>query len=470
MIEKKVELGLNDGALVNLSNGAKMEFISSVTEFVDNAEDAGASKVVIEIDNDKRILTVLSVEDTDFEASDWKRLFFLGSGEVMHTKKSGVGKYSQGFKYAGANLIGEGNKGEVVVGVRPISNNNWGAIQHIDYTNKKKYSDKNIDLCSIDEVDMPDGYNFMVKLSGIKTIKDDDIIKLAVHLGVRYREKIESGKTEIWINDMEVKPQDRLYSKMGGRVDYHKPIPIEWNGDKEAVTWEWSDLGSTRFDSSEYILYDTTLGIKGRSEGVRSLPRSGVEIAINGVTVIFDEADTTFRNILNLSIQYYATGWRGRLNIKNLELADKYIKGGNKSNNSIDKSFATNEDVKKIRDEIKDAYNTVCERESPKIISGCKYSENESLNTWFKEKTGFDCHFKFKKCGETVKTFVLDDGDICVNITSDFMSPFKCSKEAISVLLFSIIGSCDSFDCIESVIKKLKKFENDCEHYEIIKK
>lgn len=468
MIEK-VELGLNDGALVNLSNGAKMEFISSVTEFVDNAEDAGASKVVIKIDNDKRILTVLSVEDTDLEMSDWERLFFLGSGEVMHTKKSGVGKYSQGFKYAGANLIGEGNKGEVVVGVRPNSNKDWGAIQHIDYTDKKKYSDKNIDLCSIDKVDMPDDYNFMVRLSGIKDIKNDDIVKLAVHLGVRYREKIDSGRTEIWINDMEVKAQDRLYSKMGGRVDYHKPIPIEWNGDKEAVTWEWSDLGSTRFDSSEYILYDTTLGIKGRSEGVRSLPRSGVEIAINGITVIFDEADTTFRNILNLSIQYYATGWRGRLNIKNLELADKYIKGGNKSNSSIDKSFATNDDVKKIRDAIKDSYNTVCERE-PKIISECKFSEVGWLNTWFKKEFGLNCRFKFKKCSEVVKTFNLDDGDICVNLTSDFLLPFKYNKEAVSVLLFSIIGSCDSFDCIESVVEKLKKFENACEYHKITKK
>lgn len=479
MIEK-VELGLNDGALVNLSNGAKMEFISSVTEFVDNAEDAGASKVVIEIDNDKRILTVLSVEDTDLEMSDWERLFFLGSGKVMSTKKSGVGKYSQGFKYAGANLIGEGNKGEVVVGVRPNSNKDWGAIQHIDYTNKKKYSDKNVDLCSIDEVDMPDGYNFMVRLVGINEVKDSDIVKLMIRLGIRYREKIENGETKILIrnyekdgevSELDILPQDRLYSKMGCRVDYHEPIPIEWNGDKEAVVWEWSDLGITRFEPNEYIDYDNprivTRGRKAET-GVMSLDRSGVEIAINGVTIIYGEAETTFRNILGVSIQYYATGWRGRLNIKNLELADKYIKGGNKSNSSIDKSFSTNDDVEEIREKIKEAYDIVCRRESSVRDSYSGLSEVKGLNEWMRKEIGLNVCFKFGKLGR-FETFTQHGDEIYVNLVSKFMSTFKGSKEAISIFLFSVIKNCDSLDSIESVVEKLEEFETDCKYHKIIK-
>lgn len=454
---------LNDGAMCGLSDGAKMDVKSSVIEYVDNAEDENASKVSIIVDNENKTLTVLSVEETDLEKSDYGKLFFLGVGGKLHTKKNGVGKYSQGFKYAGPHLIGEGNVGEVRVAVRPVSGNNWGATQFIDYTNDEKYTDKNIVFT--DDSEMPQGYNFMVKVVGCKNISNNDIIKLSVELGIRYREKIENGCTCIDINEVDILPQDRLYSKQGVRVDYHAPIFLEWNGDKRAATWEWSDLRKTQFNDNELIDYDTTLGLQGRQKGTAVSCRSCIEVAINGVTIIYDRELT---NITGLQAQPSSSGFRGRLNFLNRDFADAYIKGGNKSCSTVNKSFSENEDTQAIRMRIKDDYNTVIKRYHNEDAKGKKYYSISSLDKYCKDYN-IDCGFKFSDDDETVEAFVYEktDNRIIVNINSGIMAPFK-SEIAKILFIISLLDTCKE-KTTEDIYKRMKKFKNACENDDIIK-
>lgn len=454
---------LNDGAMCGLSDGAKMDVRSSIIEYVDNAEDENASKVSIIIDNRNHSLTVLSVEETNLEKNDHGRLFNLGVGGKLHTKKNGVGKYSQGFKYAGPYLIGEGNKGEVRVAVKPISGNLWGATQYIDYTNDENYTDKNIVFT--DGTEMPEEYNFMVKVIGCKNISDNDIIKLSVELGIRYREKLENGKTYIEINGVEVIPQDRLYSKYGVRVDYHSPIYLEWNGDSKAATWEWSDLRRTQFNDYELIDYDTTLGLKGRQKGTAVSCRSCIEVAINGVTIIYEKE---LLNLTGLQAQPSSSGFRGRLNIINRELADTYIKGGNKSCSTINKSFSENEDTKDIRLRIKDDYNTVIKRYHNDDTNSKKYYSIQTLDKYCNDND-IDCNFKFSEDSETVEAFVYEkhDNRIIVNVNSNIMSPFK-SEIAKVLFIISLIDNCKG-EISETIYKRLKKFKNTCENDDIIK-
>lgn len=456
----KVEL--NDGALYGMSDGAKMDAKSSIIEYVDNAEDANASKVSIIIDNERHVLTVLSVEETDLEKKDYKKLFNLGVSGKLHTKLNGVGKYSQGFKFAGPSLIGAGNKGEVKVAVRPISGNNWGATQFIDYTNDGNYTDKQIIFT--DDNEIPQGYNFMVKVTGCKSITDNDIIKLSVELGVRYREKIEKGSTYIEINGIEVISQDRLYSKYGKRVDYHSPIYLEWKGDEKAATWEWSDLRKTEFNDSELIDYDTTLGIKGREKGTSVSSRSCLEVAINGVSIIYEKE---LINITGIQPQPSSSGFRGRLNILNRDLADEYIKGGNKSCCTVNKSFSINNDTSIIRQQVKDAYYSIINRYHNDSTKDKKYFSISKLDEWC-EFNNIDCTFKFSDDNETVEAFIYDKNDnrIIVNTNSSFMKHFQNDASKCMIIIANINNIKNR--SVEDIFKCLRKFKNECENNNII--
>ena len=448
---------LNDGAMCGLSDGAKMDVISSIVEYVDNAEDANASKVSIIVDNENNTLTVLSVEETTLEKTHYKKLFNLGVGGKLHTKKNGVGKYSQGFKYAGPHLIGEGNKGEIRVAVRPVSGNNWGATQFIDYTNDNNYTDKN--LVFTDDAEMPEGYNFMVKVVGCKKISRNDLVKLSVELGIRYREKIENNNTTININNADVLPQDRLYSKFGNEVDYHAPIYLEWNGDKKAATWEWSDLRKKEFQDTELIDYDTTLGISGRVKGTTISSRSCAEVAINGVTIINEHE---WKNLTSLDAQPSSCGFRGRLNILNRDLADAYIKGGNKSCSSVNKSFGENDDTQIIRMQLKDDYNTIIRRYHSEDAKNKKYYTISSIDQYCID-SNINCSFKFVDDDKSVETFTFDgpDNRIFVNTNSELFSGFSTEK-AKDAFMCALLSSCKGKSG-EYVWKRLKMFKNEWE-------
>lgn len=461
----KTTIELNDGALCGLSDGAKMDVKSAIIEYVDNAEDEGASKVSIYYEESTKTLTVLSVEETDLEMDCYRKLFSLGVSGKLHTKKNGVGKYSQGFKYAGPHLIGEGNKGEVQVAVRPISGNNWGAVQYIDYTNDENYTDKYIEFNNGSE--MPNGYNFMVKVIGCKHITDNELIKLMVELGIRYREKIVNGETEIYLNDNKIIPQDRLYSKHGCRVDYHSPIFLEWNGNKKAATWEWSDLRKTVFEDIELIQYDQTLGIQGRTKGVAISSRSCVEVAINGVTIIID-GKNEFKNLTGIDAQPSSSGFRGRLNILDCDLADTYIKGGNKSCSSVLSTFSENDDTLNIRTVIKDDYNKVVNRYKDDEPKRKLYFSISTIDEWCKNHN-IDCCFKFSHDNDDVEAFRYEKNynQIVVNTNSNIMSPFK-TESAITLFIMSFL--LDRTDLsIENIYKRLKNFKNLCEFNDIVK-
>lgn len=461
----KTTIELNDGALCGLSDGAKMDVKSAIVEYVDNAEDEGASKVSIYYDKSTKTLTVLSVEKTDLEMSCYRKLFSLGVGGKLHTKKNGVGKYSQGFKYAGPYLIGEGNKGEVRVAVRPVSGNNWGAVQYIDYTNDENYTDKYIEFNDGSEI--PEGYNFMVKVVGCKDIPNIEFLKLKVDLGIRYREKIVNGETEIYINNNKIKPQDRLYSKHGCRVDYHSPVYLEWNGNKKAATWEWSDLRKTDFEDIELIDYDQRLGIQGRQKGVAISSRSCVEVAINGVTIIID-GKGEFKNLTGIDAQPSSSGFRGRLNILDRDLADTYIKGGNKSCSSILSSFSDNDDTLNIRTVIKDDYNKVVNRYKDDEKKRELYFSIPTIDDWCKNNN-VNCTFKFSHDSDTVEAFTYESNynQIVVNTNSNIMSPFKTENAKILFIMSFLYNNTDLTN--EGIYKRLKKFKNICEIDEIVK-
>lgn len=459
--EEDVYLELTDGALCGLSDGAKMNVVSSIVEYVDNAEDENASKVSIIIENNT--LSVLSVEETNLERKDFRKLFSLGVGGKLHTKKTGVGKYSQGFKYAGPHLIGGGNSGKIRVCVKPISGNNWSATQYINYIDENNYTDKRITL-SNDVSDIPEGYNFMVKVVGCKNISDIDIIKLQIGLGIRYREKIANGKTCIDINGVDILPQDRLYSQHGVRVDYHEPVYFSWGGNENAISFEWSDLKKTDFNDTELIDYDTTLGIKGRQKGTSITCRSGIEVAINGVTII---PDRELANIIGVTEQPKSCGFRGRMNILNVDLADCHVRGGNKSCSSINKSFLEDEDTLKIRKHISDVYNSVINRYKSDANTDKQYYSIPALDKYCKDYN-IDCDFKFSNTNKDIEAFVYEKtyNRIVINVNSPIMSSF-ISDTAKLLFIVSLIDNC-KVQTTEDIYKRMKKFKNSCEIDEII--
>ena len=458
---EEVTLELTDGAMCGLSDGAKMSVVSSIVEYVDNAEDENASKVSILIEHNT--LSVLSVEQTNLEREDYKKLFSLGVGGKLHTKKTGVGKYSQGFKYAGPHLIGGGNAGEIRVCVRPISGNNWSATQYINYTDDSNYTDKRITL-SNDVSDMPEGYNFMVKVVGCKNISDIDIIKLQIGLGIRYREKITNGSTCIEINGIPVEPQDRLYSKHGVRVDYHEPVYFTWRGHEKAISFEWSDLKKTEFNDNELIDYDQTLGIKGRKKGTSISSRSCIEVAINGVSII---PDKELSNIIGVSEQPKSCGFRGRLNILNVDLADCHVKGGNKSCSSVSKSFIEDEDTLEIRKYISEVYNSVINRYKSETNEDKQYYSIPELDEYCKNYN-IECDFKFSNTDKDIEAFVYEKtyNRIVINVNSALMSPFSLDKAKL-LFIISLIYNC-SGQTTEDIYKRMKKFKNSCEIDEVI--
>jgi len=463
--EKKFDtcVELADGAMYGLSDGAKMDIRSSIIEYVDNAEDENASFVSIEIDDITHTISVMSIENTDLELEDCGKLFNLGVGGKLHTKKNGVGKYSQGFKYAGPCLIGEGNKGEIRVEVRPISGNDWGAIQYVDYVNDGHYSDKHIKYA--DQIEMPYEYNFMVKVSGCKAISPVEITKLKIDLGIRYRERIEKGLTIIVINGEEILPQDRLYSRFGSRVDYNKSEYFEWKEDKMSMCFESSDLRLMDFNDTDLIEYDNTLGIQGRQKGVSVSSRSGIEIAVNGVTIINDKE---FYNLTGLQPQPSSSGFRGRLNILNPDLADAFIKGGNKSCSMVNKSFSENEDTLAIRSLIKEQYYKVIRRYHTEESKRKTYYSISYIDTWCKEND-IKCRFKFLEEDKNYEAFVYDKVDdiIKVNINSSLMKCYN-TDYCRSIFIIAFIHAYSGMNG-EEICKKFRIFRNTCENINIIK-
>lgn len=349
--EKTFKSTLSDGALINLAEGNKMDVISSIIELVDNAADANASKIDITYSPTENVLQVLSKEpNLTLGFNDYGKIFNLGKGNVIKTKSTGVGKYSQGLKYASAFLIGKGNKGKLHIAVKPINDKAWGMTQHFDYCSSNAYTDQK--LTREDNFSIDGDYNFMVKIEGCRNISNENILSLQIKLGIRYRSLIQTGKIVIKINNITINPIDRLYSHMGEKVGYSGKIYLEWKGDKKAAVFEWSDLRMHDFSDTELNLYDTNLDYQAIKSNICLTDHSCVEIAVHGVTIIYDKV---LKELTGQQIQPSSAGFRGRLNFLNTELADEYIYGGNKSNCSVRKTFAKNQDTAIIRQKVKEA-------------------------------------------------------------------------------------------------------------------
>jgi hypothetical protein len=465
---ENVKLKLNNGALLGLSEGAKMNVKSAIVEFVDNAEDANASRVDVIFDYVTNKLQVCSIENTNLEKEDYEKIFNLGVGRKIKTIKNGVGKYSQGFKYAGPCLIGEGNRGSVIVCVKPMSGRVWSAIQFIDYTDPDNYKDEDIKITG-DISEMSSIYNFMVQINGCKKIERKELDELRVELGIRYRIKLQNKATKIFINGKEVLPQDRLYSKFGVMVSYHEPKFYAWNGDEKAISVEWSDVrdGVRKYDilkdSANLIAYDNGEHVKDKRVSVSD--RSCFEIAIQGISIIYDGE---LYSLIGVKNQPSSAGLRGRINILNSDLADKLISGGNKSNCVVNNYFRKAKELETLRNDIAKIYNnTINKYKESDDESENDYKAIPSFDKWCDDKK-LNCRFRFGNKGKQIETFIYDEKFpwINVNTGSTLMESFKNDK-ARELFMISLVEP-HSQETIETIFKKLKRFKNLCEDSSVI--
>lgn len=443
---------LANGALLGLSNGASMDCIASIVELTDNAVDADASVIDIIIDNSNESVAVYSVEKTNLQQSDYGKIFTLGtSSRATITKK--VGKYKQGLKYSVANLIGDGRKGYVKIDVKPENGERWSIMNKIDYTNENAYSDRDLFLCKPSSV--LNEYDFAVEIKGVSNFTDKNMTLLKMSLGLRYRELIVNSKLVCRINGSEVIPQDRLYANYGDRAGYHKSQYFEYMGNPKAIKFEWSDLSESHFSEIELCEYDTSLGIKGRNSGVMVTNRAGLEIAINDITVI---NDGVLEDLTGVELQPSGAPFRGRLTIYDTRLSDKYISGGNKSNCSINKSFATDDETKEIRLAIKNAHSTV-------LTNNRNRNKQESINNKLLDKwcqnNDLTLRFIFFAKDATRKTFIYDKDNNVIEISLESNLLKECKNDVMRALFIKAIVQDTIFESSEKVIEKLKSFEYD---------
>lgn len=424
---------LTDGGLISLANGSKMSAISSIVEYVDNAISAKASEIRIKIDNERHILSVASIEETDLMPSDIGKMFEYSKGKSLQTSTYGVNKYGVGIKQAAAYLIGEKNKGEARYVIRPRKGNCtkpiWGVTHIIDYTNPDKYTD--LVVKEMDDLS-DEGYDFVVKVIGCIKIPESDIIKLRVSLGLRYRALIEKGETKIFVNDAKIAPQDRLYSIYGDEVMYTVQN-FNIGNVENAITLEMCDLRCRKtFNETEYIDYDSKGYVK--SVGPISTERSLGEIALGNISIIYEGQ---LKNLLGINPQPSSSGFRFRLTFNDRSLGDKYIKGANKSNCSIDKSFVNDEALRPVRDALNEFYNTAINRFKQEPVARTGKSMKVP-NEYCKDKE-LPYRFYLDGLGETNITFEERGNDIWINHDSKLFKGLKIDgiNKIIMALLFT---------------------------------
>lgn len=439
------KIQLSNGSLANLADGVKMDVNSSIIELADNAYDAEATEINIVIDNAKHYLCIFSKEKNNNLTKDKARsiLYSLGQGQELKTKQNGIGKYNQGFKYAGPYLIGKGNHGIVSVDCIPNNGEAWSTEQPINYLNGESYSDTIVNFVPFKGI--KNGYNFKVEIIGCRNITPTDITKLKIILGIRYRKKISSKEILIKINNDSIEPIDRLYQHLGKRVNYNCQW-FSYKGRTNAAKYEWSDLKIGNIQENELCKYDTSLGINRRESGVNVRSRSGVEIAINDVTII-NEGE--LENLCGTELQPSSAGFKGRLTIYDTELADTYIKGGNKSSSIVDKSFAINQDTKEISTAIKDS--------NAKFISMHHKDRKEYVKiytpSYIKNWPNFSLNICFINDDDDVNPITLDHNKdrILVNRNHKWFKSLN-TDENISKIVLSLIRNCKTISEAYSIM------------------
>lgn len=458
---KKAKVEINDGSMIGLAKGAKMNPNSSIIELTDNASDAGANKISIIVKNER--VCVLSVEKTNLKEDDYRTLFNLGAGKKTKIHENGVGKFSQGFNYATASLIGDGRKGTVTVAVNPINGKKWGAIQTIDYTNEENYTDS--ELYFTDGSELIDGFDFMVDIHGCEPISDYEIVKLRAKLSIRYRQKINEGMT-ILLNGGEILAEDRLYSHLGNLVDYHEPIALPYCGNENAARWEWVDARcygkKTNAEINDLILNDN-IKVGGREIGAVCTARNGIEVVVNGVSVI---ECGQIKNITGINPQPSSSGFRGRLTINDIRLADKYVIGGNKSDCEIASSFNSDIETMAIREAIGEAYRDVVSRYKDEDIRKLKVTLPDLQKFLEKEKFNVDIQCYNNTTDTEAFCGVESDNEIRINLKNSFFDGFSKAQSKSLFIISLLYGAKDrSFD---GVLAHLNEFKAMCTFYKIM--
>lgn len=371
---------LNDGSLVNLSEGAQMTTSSSINELIENILGKNPQWISINYYEEKRLLEILAKEENDLtEDNIVEKLYSLGVGHEMKTQDNGVGKYNQGHKYAVAYLIGKGNKGTVRVDCKNIYGEKFAIEHQIDYTGTN-YTDQNIltreDGITYDEDGMGEA-TIRILIKSCRKITNKELVKQRVYDGLRYRPAFVNSDCKITINNMEVTPQDRLYTHLGKERVRYQCVMLPFLDNEKAALLENVDLEGANILQSELIPYDCELN---RKKGVNCTDRGAIEVVYNNVTVIDENLRETFKILAGLGgdkkdFQPSASSFRGRLTIYDKRLYDRYFYGGNKSCMKIRPEFMTDDETLKIRQAINTAHTAYLNRHKDLLNCGNEQSK-----------------------------------------------------------------------------------------------
>lgn len=449
---KKLDYGieLENGALNGMASGAKMDKFASIFELTDNVIDARGTEMRINVRNG--VLSIIAKEELDYTLETANVFFKLGRNQMARTNKNGVGKYSQGFKYACANLVGN-NRGDVILEMRNRYNQHFGIKWILDYSNPQHYSDKELYEIPVNELTLPKNYQFMVRIPNVyfKDIYEETMLR--IKLGIRYREIIEDDKCAIYLNGIKIKPIDRLYSNQNKQ--FLKDIlykRAEFNINDSIVIVETCDLRNKVFEDYEYNLYDNS-GIKGRNKGVNVENRRGIEISINGITI---SECGNISSILGVSPQPSSNGFRARISAEGC-FFDKYINGANKSDCNVIKGFYYCEEMAELLEFLNKEYNDAVQRN--KESDRKNYKSSFILNELMKE-----CNINrtfgivANKCEVSFKE-ENPNSPIIINCKSEFFEKCKITtKESAEMFVYSILYGMEITDERE-IINILNDFE-----------
>lgn len=453
------KITLNDGALYGLSKGSNMDFISSICELLDNGKDAMAKEIILKILEKEKTLMFFYKENTNLQKQDIEQLFNLGNPRKATTKKNGVGKYNQGFKYACANLIGEG-KGTVRVEVKPEEGEPWAVVQTIDYSNENKYTDQN--LYYVQPEFLNNEYNFIIIIQGAKIPNNREIFELNWRLGLRYRALIVNNEMQIKINNNYIKPIDRLYASYKERSGYQEPIYVRYKDNPKAFKWECCDLNESHFEENELCDYDNQHK-QGVEKGVAVTSRSGIELCINGVSII---SDGLLFEIIGKQIQPSGSKWRGRLSINDNRIIDNYITGGNKCKCVVNEDFISDIDTQDIRTTIKESHSLYISKHKEEFENKKYCEHNKYLEKMYQNKQ-LPIKFLFHYNDYSREIFTKDEvnNTIEINASRDIFE--NKNEKDCAILITSIIRKCINND-IKIIYKELNNFKNELLNYDII--
>ncbi len=455
------KLTLNDGALHGLAKGANMTFVSSICELADNGKDANASEITLDFSREKEhnTLIIRYKEDTNLQKDEVNRLFNLGNPKKAQTKKNGIGKYNQGFKYACANLIGD-NKGTVRVEVKPQNGEPWAVVQTIDYSNDEQYTDQN--LYYVNPEYLNDEYSFIVVIQGAKMPNKNEKYELKWKLGLRYRSLLVSNEMQIKINDEPIKPIDRLYSLYGDRAGYKSPVYFPYKDNPKAFKWECSDLSETHFSENELCDYDNQHK-QGVERGVAVTSRAGIELCVNGISIV---EDGLLFELIGKQLQPSGSSWRGRLTLEDNRVVDDHITGGNKCKCVIQDSFITDPNTEEIRRAIKLSHSQYISEHIDEFKNKKYCSTIKALDALYQNKI-VSTRFLFYYNDDTRELFCKDEANNTIEVNASHRIFKNKKEEDCAIFVWSIIRHCSNED-IKQIYKELNNFKNELLNNDLI--